>query len=315
MVASVEGPLIKGTLIKGKTPITGSIVAIVTPMHSDGAVDLPAFYRLLDWHIEAGTDGIVVVGTTGESATLTNEEHCDLFGHCVEHVAKRTAVIAGTGSNSTEEALFFTNSAKQHGADACLLVTPYYNKPSQEGLYQHFKLIAEEIDIPQILYNVPGRTACDLKVETVERLAGLKNIVGIKDATGDLARGKELIRRCGDRLAVYSGEDAISRELILAGAAGTISVTANVAPLLMAEMCKLALAGDKSAAEEVDSRLALLHHNLFLQGNPVPVKWALHQMGRIEGGIRLPLVELEEQYHVQVLEALTQAGIQRPVAA
>ena len=302
-------------LIKGSTPITGSIVAIVTPMLSDGALDLPAFNRLLDWHIESGTDGIVVVGTTGESATLTTAEHCDLIAHCVEYVAKRVPVIAGTGSNSTEEALFFTDSAREHGADACLLVTPYYNKPSQEGLYQHFKLIAETIDIPQILYNVPGRTACDLKIETVERLAGLKNIVGIKDATGDVARGKELIKRCGDRLAVYSGEDAISRELILAGAAGTISVTANVAPVLMARMCALALAGDAAAAAAVDAKLALLHQQLFLQANPVPVKWALQQMGRIKSGIRLPLVELDQQYHVQVLEALAQAGIQLSAAA
>lgn len=300
---------------KGITPITGSIVAIVTPMLSDGSLDLPAFNRLLDWHVESGTDAIVVVGTTGESATLTTPEHCDLIAHCVEYVAKRIPVIAGTGSNSTEEALFFTDSAKQHGADACLLVTPYYNRPSQEGMYQHFKLIAETIDIPQILYNVPGRCACDLKVETVERLADLKNIVGIKDATGDVARGKDLIKRCGDRLAVYSGEDAISRELILAGASGTISVTANVAPVLMAKMCALALAGDAAGAEAIDSRLALLHRNLFLEPNPVPVKWALQQMGRMQGGIRLPLVELDEQYHVQVLEALAQAGIQLSAAA
>lgn len=297
------------------SPITGSIVAIVTPMLGDGALDIPAFDRLLDWHVESGTDAIVVVGTTGESATLTTQEHCDLVEHCVKHVAKRIPVIAGTGSNSTEEALYFTDSAKQVGADACLLVTPYYNKPSQEGLYQHFKLIAEAINIPQILYNVPGRTACDLKVETVERLADLENIVAIKDATGDVARGVELIKRCGDRLAVYSGEDAISRELILAGASGTISVTANVAPVLMAEMCALALAGDAKGAEAVDSRLALLHRNLFLQANPVPVKWALQQMGRIEEGIRLPLVELDEQYHVQVLEALAQAGIHVRAAA
>lgn len=301
--------------IKGRTPITGSIVAIVTPMLGDGALDLPAFNRLLDWHVESGTDGIVVVGTTGESATLTTPEHCDLIAHCVEYVAKRIPVIAGTGSNSTDEALYFTDSAKQCGADACLLVTPYYNKPSQEGLYQHFKLIAESIDIPQILYNVPGRTACDLKVETVERLADLENIVAIKDATGDVARGKELIKRCGDRLAVYSGEDAISRELILAGAAGTISVTANVAPLLMAEMCALALAANASGAAAIDARLELLHRDLFLQANPVPVKWALQQMGRIQSGIRLPLVELDEQYHVQVLEALAQAGIHLAAAA
>lgn len=295
--------------------IEGSLVAIVTPMASDGAIDLPAFNRLLDWHIENGTNAVVVVGTTGESATLTSDEHCDLVGHCVDYVAKRIPVIAGTGSNSTDEALYFTNSAKEHGADACLLVTPYYNKPSQEGLYQHFKLIAESVDIPQILYNVPGRTACDLKVETVERLADLTNIVAIKDATGDVPRGIELIERCGNRLAVYSGEDAISRELILAGAAGTISVTANVAPALMAKMCKLALAGDKAGAEQVDAKLALLHRNLFLQANPVPVKWALYRMGMIGSTLRLPLVELDAQYHVQVVQALAQADIQVSEAA
>lgn len=300
---------------KNAAPITGSIVAIVTPMLRDGAMDLNAFNRLLDWHVESGTDAIVVVGTTGESPTLTTTEHCDLISHCVNYVAKRIPVIAGTGSNSTEEALFYTDSAKQSGADACLLVTPYYNRPTQEGMYQHFKLIAETIDIPQILYNVPGRTACDLKLETVDRLADLKNIVGIKDATGDLARGKELIKRCGDRIAIYSGEDALSRELILAGAAGTISVTANVAPVLMAQMCALALAGDVEGAELVDSRLALLHRHLFIEPNPVPVKWALHQMGKMQGGIRLPLVELDEKYHAQVLATLAQAGIHLSIAA
>lgn len=297
------------------TPIKGSIVAIVTPMHSDGSLDYPAFNRLLDWHIESGTDAIVVVGTTGESATVSVEEHVQLVTHCVDYVAKRVPVIAGTGSNSTDEALFFTESARQHGADACLLVTPYYNKPSQEGLYQHFKLIAESVDIPQILYNVPGRTACDLHVNTVARLADLDNIVAIKDATGSVARGLELIETVGDRLAIYSGEDAISRELILAGAAGTISVTANVAPLLMAEMCALALAGDAAGAAAVDAKLAALHKHLFAEANPVPVKWALNRMGRIESGIRLPLVELDPKYHVQVTEALIQAGIALPDAA
>ncbi len=305
----------KNIATKNVAPITGSIVAIVTPMLRDGALDLHAFNRLLDWHVESGTDAIVVVGTTGESPTLTTPEHCDLIAHCVDYIAKRIPVIAGTGSNSTEEALFYTDSAKQSGADACLLVTPYYNRPTQEGMYQHFKLIAETIDIPQILYNVPGRTACDLNVNTVDRLADLKNIVGIKDATGDLARGKELIKRCGDRIAIYSGEDAISRELILAGASGTISVTANVAPVLMAQMCALALAGDAAGSELVDARLALLHRHLFIEPNPVPVKWALHQMGRMQGGIRLPLVELDAKYHAQVLAALAQAGIHLSVAA
>ncbi|NKB31913.1 MAG: 4-hydroxy-tetrahydrodipicolinate synthase [Pseudomonadales bacterium] len=297
------------------TDLKGSIVAIVTPMHGDGSMDLLAFDRLVDWHVDAGTSAIVVVGTTGESATLSMEEHCDLVAHCVEVANKRIPVIAGTGSNSTDEALYFTRSAAQHGADAALLVTPYYNKPSQEGLYQHFKAVAEAVDIPQILYNVPGRTACDMSVETVERLAGFENIVGIKDATGDIPRGHELVDRCGDRLAVYSGEDAITLALMKGGAVGTISVTANVAPSLMAEMCGKALAGDFAVAAAVDSKLAALHENLFLEANPIPVKWALAKMGLIEPGIRLPLVELDVKYHVQVSDALEQAGISFPEAA
>lgn len=294
--------------------LTGSIVALVTPMDDEGGIDLPAFDRLVDWHIDSGSNGIVVVGTTGESATLTPEEHCDLVGHCVEYVAGRTPVIAGTGSNSTDEALFFTREAKAQGADAALLVTPYYNKPPQEGLYRHFRLIAEAVDIPQILYNVPGRTACDLQLETVKRLAGLDNIVAIKDATGNLERGIELVQACGDHLAVLSGEDPLSRELILAGARGTISVTANVAPTLMAKMCALALAGDEAAAAAVDEKLAGLHKNLFLQANPIPVKWALQRMGMIGGGIRLPLVELDEKFRLQVENALSQADVELPAA-
>jgi len=289
--------------------IRGSIVAIVTPMHQDGSLDFPALNHLLEWHIESGTNAVVVVGTTGESATLSNDEHCELVAHCVKQVRGRIPVIAGTGSNNTSEALYFTESARQNGADAALLVTPYYNRPSQEGLYQHFKAVAEAVDIPQILYNVPGRTACDLALETVERLADLENIVAIKDATGDIPRGIELIARVGDRLTVYSGEDAITLPLILAGACGTISVTANVAPALMSEMCALALSGDQAAAQAVDDKLALLHKNLFLEANPVPVKWALQQMGLIQSGIRLPLVELNARYQLQVREALEQAGI------
>jgi len=295
--------------------LTGSLVAIVTPMREDGTIDLPALDRLVDWHVDAGTNGIVVVGTTGESATLSVQEHCDLVSHCVEVAGKRIPIIAGTGSNSTEEALYFTKSAAEHGADAALLVTPYYNKPSQEGLYQHFKAVADAIDIPQILYNVPGRTACDMSLETVNRLADLENIVGIKDATGDIMRGHELVKSCGDRLKVYSGEDAITLSLMEGGADGTISVTANVNPSLMAEMCGLALAGDFVAAAEIDSKLALLHQNLFLESNPIPVKWALAKMGLIEPGIRLPLVELDVKYHVEVTAALEQAGVSFPEAA
>ncbi len=289
--------------------IRGSIVAIVTPMEADGSLDLPGLNRLLEWHIAEGTNAIVVVGTTGESATLSTEEHCDLVAHCVNEVNGRVPVIAGTGSNNTAEALYFTESAKKNGADAALLVTPYYNRPSQEGLYQHFKHVAEGVDIPQILYNVPGRTACDLQLATVKRLAEIENIVAIKDASGDLARGLELIEHCGDQLKIYSGEDALALPLILAGADGTISVTANVAPKLMSQMCAHALAGEESEAKAADKQLELLHRDLFLQANPVPVKWALQAMGRIGSGIRLPLVELDRQYHVQVREALASAGI------
>ena len=295
--------------------IRGSIVALVTPMQADGSLDLVALDRLIDWHVESGTHALVVVGTTGESATLSVQEHCDLVAHCVQVTGRRISVIAGSGSNSTEEALYFTESARQHGADACLLVTPYYNKPSQKGLYQHFKAVAEAVDIPQILYNVPSRTACDLALETVDRLADLDNIVGIKDATGDVVRGKKLIQRCGDRLAIYSGEDAISFSLMMGGADGTISVTANVAPALMAKMCSYALSGDSQRAREIDERLGLLHRNLFLEANPGPVKWALWKMGLMQKGIRLPLVELDAKFHIQVIEALVQAGIELPQAA
>lgn len=291
------------------TTIKGSLVAIVTPMDSDGKLDLPAFDRLIEWHIASGTHGIVVVGTTGESATLSTQEHCDLVAHCVNTVADRVPVIAGTGSNNTEEALLYTQSAKENGADACLLVTPYYTKPPQEGLYQHFKKLAEAVDIPQILYNVPGRTVCDLALETVDRLADLENIVAIKDATGDLERGLELVKRCGDRIAVYSGEDPLNVALMAGGASGCISVTANVVPAEMAQICNLALAGDIEQAEQLDEGIAALHRDLFLQANPIPVKWALQRMGKIGKGIRLPLVELAPEYQLQVEQALTSAGI------
>jgi 4-hydroxy-tetrahydrodipicolinate synthase len=295
-----------------KTQLQGSMVALVTPMRDDGSIDLETFDRLLGWHIDAGTHGIVVVGTTGESATLSTEEHCDLVGHCVDKVAGRLPVIAGTGSNNTEEALFFTRSAKEHGADACLLVTPYYTKPPQEGLFQHFRLIAEQVDIPQILYNVPGRTVCDLSLDTVDRLADVDNIVAIKDATGDFARGVELIERCGDRIAVFSGEDPLNVSLMKAGAKGCISVTANVVPAAMAKICDMALSGDMAGAQSLDESIAGLHKNLFLQANPIPVKWALARMGLIKSGIRLPLVELADEYRLQVEQALRDAGVELP---
>ena len=289
--------------------LQGSLVAIVTPMTAEGALDLPAFDSLIEWHIANGTHGIVVVGTTGESATLTFDEHNELVAYCVERVAGRLPVIAGTGSNNTEEAIYFSRSALQHGADACLLVTPYYNKPSQEGLYRHFASIADAVDIPQILYNVPGRTACDLSLETTLRLAAIDNIVAIKDATGDLERGTRMIEALEGRLVVLSGEDALTLDLMRAGAKGTITVTANVAPALMAKMCDLALAGDSEGAGAINRQLMPLHQALFLEGNPVPVKWALTEMGRIQSGIRLPLVELGEQFRLQVKEALLAADI------
>jgi 4-hydroxy-tetrahydrodipicolinate synthase len=289
--------------------IEGSIVAIVTPMDESGEIDYPVFNNLLEWHIECGTDAVVVVGTTGESATLSVEEHCQLVKYGVEVIGGRIPVIAGTGSNSTAEALFFTDSAKTHGADACLLVTPYYNKPSQEGLFQHFKTIAEAIDIPQILYNVPGRTACDLPPETVERLADIPTVVGIKEATGDVSRGIQLVSSCGDRLSVYSGDDPIALSLMLGGARGNISVTANVTPGTMHQMCKAAIEGNEAEASRLDQIMAPLHKILFIESNPVPVKWALYRMGLIGKGIRLPLVELNAKYRDKVEEALSAAEV------
>ncbi len=289
--------------------IQGSIVAIVTPMLANGDIDYPAFDKLLDWHVASGTDAVVVVGTTGESPTLTMEEHCEVIARCVRTIKGRIPVIAGTGSNSTDEAIYYTRAAKELGADACLLVTPYYNKPSQEGLYQHFRKIAEEVDIPQILYNVPSRTGCDLLPETVSRLADLQNIVGIKEATGDLDRGQQVIALCAGRISIYSGDDATAMDLIFAGAKGNISVTANVAPAQMHEMCRLALAGETEKASLLNARLASLNHALFLESNPVPVKWALFELGFIQQGIRLPLLPLNEAYRISLREAIRHAGI------
>ena len=289
--------------------IEGSMVALVTPMHPDGEIDYPAFDRLIEWHIAQGTDAIVVVGTTGESPTLSGEEHCALIRHCVDKVARRIPVIAGTGSNSTREAIFFTRAALEYGADACLLVAPYYNKPSQEGLYQHFRTIAEAVDIPQILYNVPSRTGCDLLPETVSRLADIENIVGIKEASGDLARCRQLLDMCGDRIAIYSGDDATALDTILAGGRGNISVTANVVPAEMHDVCRLALQGDADGAAAINAPLMALHSKLFLEGNPVPVKWAMAQMGLIESGLRLPLVELNPAFRVPLRDAMQAAGL------
>lgn len=289
--------------------ITGSIVALVTPMQPNGDIDWVALDRLVDWHIENKTDSIVAVGTTGESATLNEHEHVEVIARIVKRANKRIPIIAGTGANCTREAIELTQAAKEVGADACLLVTPYYNKPTQEGLYLHYKAIAEAVTIPQILYNVPGRTACDMLPETVERLSKVPNIVGIKEATGNLERGQEILSRCNPEFALYSGDDATAIDLILLGAKGNISVTANVAPLAMHDACAAALAGNAGLAREINEPLTLLHKNLFVEANPIPVKWALKEMGLIGEGIRLPLTVLSEKARGPVKEALLAAGI------
>lgn len=289
--------------------ISGSLVALVTPMDSRGDLDWVALERLIDFHLEQGTDGIVAVGTTGESATLDMNEHKEAIRRVVDQVAGRIPVIAGTGANSTREAVELTEAARSVRADACLLVTPYYNKPTQEGLYQHHRYIAEAVAIPQILYNVPGRTACDMLPETVDRLAGISNIVGIKEATGDLQRARELIDRVADRISVYSGDDATAAELILLGGKGNISVTANVAPRQVHELCKAALAGDADTARRINENLMTLHKMMFIESNPIPVKWALHEMGLIGDGLRLPLTPLSARCHEPVREALRQCGL------
>jgi len=289
--------------------LQGSLVAIVTPMHEDGALDLSALRSLIDFHVNQGTDGIVVVGTTGESPTVDYEEHCQLISVTVEHVAGRIPVIAGTGANSTSEALMLTRQAKRLGADACLLVAPYYNKPTQEGLYQHFRTVAEAVDIPQILYNVPSRTGCDISNDTALRLAELPCIVGIKDATGNLERGTDLILRAPSRFAIYSGDDASCLPLMLMGGKGVISVTANVAPRLMHEMCAAALTGDADTAKRINARLFPLHQKLFVEANPIPAKWVLHEMGLIGPGLRLPMVPLSPQYHATLRSAMEHASL------
>ena len=289
--------------------LQGSLVAIVTPMFDDGSLDLVALRALIDWHISEGTDGIVIVGTTGESPTVDVAEHCLLIKTTVEHVNGRAAVIAGTGANSTSEAIELTAKAKTLGVDACLLVTPYYNKPSQEGMYQHFAAVAVAVDIPQILYNVPSRTGCDMSNDTALRLAAIRNIVGIKDATGGIERGTDLLLRSPKDFAVYSGDDATGMALMLLGGHGVISVTANVAPRLMREMCVAAMAGEVKKACEINAKLFALHQKLFIEPNPIPVKWALQQMGLIKKGIRLPMVNLSAQYHEAMRTAMRQADI------
>ncbi len=289
--------------------LTGSIVAIVTPMQDDGRIDTPRFKALIDFHIAQGTDGIVVVGTTGESPTVDFDEHKELIRVAVEHAASRIPVIAGTGGNSTAEAIELTVSAKKAGADSCLSVVPYYNKPTQEGLYRHFRAIAEAVDIPLIVYNVPGRTVADLANDTTLRLAQIANIVGIKDATANIERGADLLRRAPKDFTVYSGDDGTGVALILLGGKGIISVTANVAPRLMHDMCAAALAGDLRKTRETHFKLLGLHTRLFVEANPIPVKWAVAQMGLIGMGIRLPLTPLSQQFHEVVREAMRQAEI------
>lgn len=274
--------------------ITGSIVALVTPMHPDGAIDWSAFARLIEYHIESGTAGLGVVGTTGESPTLTVPEHCEVIRFAVEQAGGRIPVVAGTGGNSTHEAIELTVSAAEAGADYSLSVTPYYNKPTQQGLFEHFQAVARSVNLPIILYNVPGRTGCDLLNDTVVKLSQIDNIVAIKDATGDVARGAALIEAVPDGFAVFSGDDATALELMRRGGQGNVSVTANIAAPDMAAMCNLALTGEWEAAAEIDARLSELNDLLFIEANPIPVKWAMAQRGMIEDGIRLPLTPLSE---------------------
>ncbi len=287
----------------------GSMVAIVTPMQLDGSIDNTCLAELVEFHIAAGTDAIVAVGTTGESATLKVPEHLDVIKRIVDIVDHRIPVIAGTGGNATHEAIEMTAEAKAAGADACLLVTPYYNKPTQEGLYQHFKAVADAVAIPQILYNVPGRTALDMLPETTARLSSIDNIVGIKEAYGTVERITDVLAQCVDGFMVVTGDDATAMESMLAGCHGDISVTANVAPAQMHNMCKAAVAGDRAGAEAIEAKISDLHQVLFHESNPIPVKWALEKMGKIPAGIRLPLTPLDSRYHAVVTSALQKAGV------
>jgi 4-hydroxy-tetrahydrodipicolinate synthase len=290
--------------------IQGSLPAIVTPMHADGSLDLPRLCKLVDWHIAEGSDGIVVVGTTGESPTVSFEEHCELIRTVVKQAAKRVPVMAGTGANSTSEAIELARFAKEAGADAHLSVVPYYNKPTQEGLYRHFKAIAESVDLPMFLYNVPGRTGADLSNDTALRLAQVPGIAGIKDATGNIERGSDLLKRAPQGFTVLSGDDATALALTLLGGKGTISVTANVSPRLMHEMIAAGMAGDLKRAREINFRLLGLHKNLFLEANPIPVKWACARMGLIEEGQRLPMTVLSSEFHDKLLAAMREAGVE-----
>ncbi|MDF3035850.1 MAG: 4-hydroxy-tetrahydrodipicolinate synthase [Paucimonas sp.] len=289
--------------------IQGSIVALVTPMHPDGSLDMAGLRKLIDWHVTEGTDAIVIVGTTGESPTVTVDEHCELVKVAVEHAAKRIPVIAGTGGNSTAEAIELTRFAKRVGADATLQVVPYYNRPTQEGMYQHFRKISEAVNLPVILYNVPGRTVADMSNDTILRLADIPGIVGVKDATGNLARGIDLLRMAPKSFAVYSGDDATAMALMFCGAKGNISVTANIAPASMHRLCMAAMEGRMNEAVEINNKLMPLHNKLFVEPNPVPVKWAMNYLGLIDSGMRLPLVPLAAEYHETVRSALRESGV------
>ena len=287
----------------------GSMVALITPMHDDGSIDKQALHDLVEWHIASKTTALIIAGTTGESATLDTDEQFELLSLVIKQVAGRIPVIAGTGTNSTRTTIKLSENAKRAGANACLIVTPYYNRPPQNGLYQHYKTIAEQVDMPIIIYNVPGRTACDILPETVERLAALKNIIGIKEASGIVERISEIRQRCGNEFEIYCGNDDISLKAMLLGANGVISVTTNIAPEKMAIMCQAALTGDRETAEQINSELQLLHERLFLEANPIPAKWALHQLGKIKVGIRLPLLPLDSKHHQAVKEAMQSAGV------
>ncbi len=289
--------------------IHGCMVAIVTPMHPNGEVDMTRLMALIDWQIDSGSDGIIVLGTTGESATITQTERRQIIKKAVEHVKGRVPLIAGTGANSTRTAIELTAAAKEDGADVCLLVTPYYNKPTQEGLYLHYKAVAEAVDIPQIMYNVPGRTGVDLLPETVVRLADVPNIVCVKEATGDVSRVEKILSQVGDKISMVSGDDGTAMEFMLAGGHGVISVTANIAPRQMKELCKACEEGDVEKAQQINNLLMPLHKGLFVESNPIPAKWALEQMGKIESGIRLPLTTLSTKAQITVKNALTQSGV------
>ena len=288
---------------------TGSMVAVATPMNEDGSIDFESFEKLIEFHIENKTDAIVPVGTTGESATLNHEEHCETISFVVSKVAKRIPVIAGTGANSTSEAIDLTKYAYDAGVDGCLSVTPYYNKPTQEGLYLHFKSIANAVPIPLIPYNVPGRTSCDMLPETVERFLSIKNIVAIKEAIGDVDRIKKLVSICGDKINILSGDDLTAMEALLNGGKGVITVTGNIAPKYMHLMCKAAIEGDRELASKYDKKIIGLHRDLFLESNPIPAKWALYKMGLIKKGIRLPLTFFSQEHHEKLLESMKLAGV------